>query len=156
MVSSLPFRYGARCPALAMVVLPSAAICMATQVAYDWPRPHKPAVQCFQNHVRLVAGFHNGADGPDNQRHLHACLQAFACYVAQQNQNAAVSIRQDLEEVATHLLRGLVLGLKHVSRNRRNRFRNQQLLNLPCLVDFRLPLLAQTAATAGSASSAGS
>ena len=101
------------------------------------------AVQCLENHVRLVAGFHNGADGADDQRYLHAGLQALAGYIAEQNQDSALPVRQNLEEVASDLLRRLVLGFKHITRNRGDRFGNEELLNLACLVDLRLPLLAK-------------
>ena len=90
-----------------------------------------------------MARFHRSADRAHNQRYLHAGLQAFARHIAQQNQYAAVAIRNDLEEVSTYLLCRLVLGLEHISGNRRNRFGNQQLLNLPGLVDLGFPLLPQ-------------
>ena len=154
MLSSLPFRYGAMWPALAMVVLPSARDMHRHACRIGLPAAAQPAVQGFEDDMWLVACFHRSANSADDQRYLHAGLQAFAGHIAQKNQYAAVAIRNDLEEVSAYLLCRLVLCLEHVPWNRGNRFGNEQLLNLPRLVDLCFPLLPQVSETAGSVASA--
>src|SRR5689334_1580191 len=94
--------------------------------------------------MRLVAGFHQSPNDANNQRHLHPGLQSLASDVAQQNQYATASIRKDLEEVTAYLLCGPVFGFQHVPGHGGDRFRYEELLNLPCLIDFSFPLLAQS------------
>lgn len=65
-------------------------------------------VQCAQDAGRGGDVFGDGAQGADEHGDEHGGGKAFASYVAYDGEDAAVAVREDLEEVATDLLCGFI------------------------------------------------
>ena len=87
-------------------------------------------VEHMQNRFRIGAGIGGGADGTDQQGDEHSSLEAFAGYIARDDEEAAIGfVGNDLEEVAADFLRGVVNGFDFEAGNGLDVVRENDLLD---------------------------